>query len=93
MTNPTEQQADAVATTADLVAELVRRADAADVAARTAERIAADANDYARSQGANAERYRQLRSFVRRWLDAGLIPDEHEADVRGLCGLTTERVG
>ena len=72
---------------ADLVAELVRRADAATTAQAAAEAVAASANQYAREQAVNAERYRQLRSFVRRWLNHGAIPAEHEADVRALCQL------
>jgi len=74
---------------ADLVAELVRRADTATAAQAAAEAAAASANKYAREQAVNAERYRQLRSFVRRWLNHGVIPAEHEADVRQLCQLET----
>jgi hypothetical protein len=52
-----------VTSAADLVAELVRRADAATAAARAAEALIAGANDYARSQAVDAERYRMLCSF------------------------------
>lgn len=74
-------------TAADLVAELVRRADAAEAEARTARAEADEAHRYGRQQAVDAERYRQVKSFVRRWLNGGLIPAEHEADVRALCQL------
>jgi hypothetical protein len=69
---------------ADLVAQLVRRADQAAERAGTAESDAARAAKELRREAVNAERYRQLRTFVCRWLDAGLIPDDHEEHVRGL---------
>lgn len=76
-----------ITSAADLVAELTRRADVATAAQQTAEAAAARANEYAHEQAVNAERYRQLRSFVCRWLADGLIPADHEKDVRQLCQL------
>jgi hypothetical protein len=78
---------EALMSAADVVAELVRRADAAAARADAAEEATDRANEYARSQALAAERYRQLRVFVRRWHDAGLIPDADLDDARAIAQI------
>jgi hypothetical protein len=74
---------------ADLVAALVRRADAADERARQAEARAEAADFHARRAELEAELYRQLRIRVRRWMDAGLVPEADRDLARDLCDHAT----
>jgi hypothetical protein len=78
---------DTLVSAADVVAELVRRADLATARADAAEEAVGRADEYARSQAINAERYRQLQVFVRRWHDAGLIPDADLEDARAIAQI------
>jgi hypothetical protein len=71
---------------ADLVAELVRRADAADQRAAAAERAAAEADDYARLEAVAAERFRAILPGLRRIAEAGELSGQ---DVAWLINVVT----
>jgi len=58
---------------ADLVAEMVRRTDAAEARALLAEAQAEKARADMRVHDLEAELYRQLRSKMKRWIHAGAI--------------------
>jgi hypothetical protein len=72
-------------TAADLMAELVRRADTAIEQARQAEARAAAAETDLRAADLEVELYRQLRRRVLRWLAAGHVPEADQQDARHLC--------
>jgi hypothetical protein len=70
--------------TAGLVRELTRRAELAEMHSVSVGADLEREREYAREQAVNAERWRQLRSFVRRWARRGIVPAAELAEAADL---------